>query len=294
MFKKISSEMIWGYVFSLPWILYFLVFLSYPLFLAFKMSFLDINMVQPEKATFVGIGNWIEGIRDPFFWKSIFNILYNQSIFITLTFVIALGLALLLKEVTKGAGVFRTLYFLPVVTSATAAMIIFGFLSGSDGPIQTMLRNVGILNEPVNWAFDKWLPMPILAVFNSWKWFAIQMIIFLGGLMSINKEVYEAAKVDGAGIWTQFFKITLPLLKPQILFVMTMNVINGMQMFTEVFMVFDLKGGPYNSGLTPVLYLYEQGFNQMSMGYASTLGLLLAILIMIMTIIQWKIINRES
>ncbi len=258
------------------------------------MSFLDINMVQPEKATFVGIGNWIEGIRDPLFWKSVFNILYNQSIFIALTFAISLGLALLLKEVTKGAGVFRTIYFLPVVTSVTTAMIIFDFLAGSGGPVQKMLLTVGILNAPINWTFDKWLPMPILAVFNSWKWFAIQMIIFLGGLLSINKELYEAAKVDGAGKWTQFFKITLPLLKPQILFVMTMNVINGMQMFTEVFMIFDLKGGPYNSGLTPVLYLYEQGFNQMSMGYASTIGLLLAIIIMIMTIIQWKIINRES
>lgn len=136
--------------------------------------------------------------------------------------------------------------------------------------------------------------MPVLAVFNSWKWFGIQMIIFLGGLLSIDKEIYEAARVEGAGWWTQFIKITLPLLKPQILFVLTMNIINGMQMFTEVFMVFDLNGGPYNSGLTPVLYLYKKGFNDMSMGYAATIGLLLAIVILILTTIQWKIVNRDD
>jgi len=120
------------------------------------------------------------------------------------------------------------------------------------------------------------------------------MLIFLGGLLSINREVYEAAKVDGAGWWKQLLSITLPLLKPQILFVLTMDIINGMQMFTEVFMTFDLKGGPYNSGLTPVLYLYDKGFNDRSMGYASTLGLLLAVIILILTTIQWKLINRKS
>lgn len=293
-FKTLKRESMWGYLFSLPWILYFLAFLSYPMFLAVKMSFQDVNVIEPEKAQFVGIGNWIKGIQDPLFWKSIFNIIYNQAIFIFLTFVISLGLALLLKEVTKGAGIFRTIYFLPVITSIAAAMIIFEFLASPTGPVQQVFMQLNFINEPVYWTFEKWLPMPILAIFNSWKWFAVQMIILLGGILSIDNQLYEAAKIDGAKWWTQFWKITLPMLKPQILFVMTMNVINGMQMFTEVFMIFDLQGGPYNSGLTPVLYLYKKGFDEMSMGYASTIGLLLAIVILILTTLQWLLINRNE
>ncbi|MDQ0338665.1 ABC-type sugar transport system permease subunit [Caldalkalibacillus uzonensis] len=258
------------------------------------MSFQDINVLQPERARFVGIENWINGIQDPLFWKALFNILYNQSIFIALTFVISLGMALLLKEITAGAGIFRTIYFLPVITSIAVAMIIFEFLASPNGPVQRIMMSVGLLDGPVFWTFSKWLPMPLLAIFNSWKWFAVQMMIFLGGLLTINKELYEAARVDGASWWTQFFRITLPLLKPQILFVMTMNVINGMQMFTEVFMIFDLQGGPYHAGLTPVLYLYKTGFDDMSMGYAATLGLLLAVVILILTTIQWKLINRHG
>ena len=258
------------------------------------MSFQDISLVEPEKARFVGLENWVNAIQDPMFWKSIFNILYNQTIFIALSFTLALGLALLLKDITKGASFFRTVYFLPVVTSVTAAMIIFQFLSGTNGPGQQLLMSLVLIDKPFNWAFSKWLAMPALATFNSWKWFAIPMLIFLGGLLSINREVYEAAKVDGAGWWKQLLSITLPLLKPQILFVLTMDIINGMQMFTEVFMTFDLKGGPYNSGLTPVLYLYDKGFNDMSMGYASTLGLLLAVIILVLTTLQWKLINRKS
>ena len=292
MMKRWNHETIAGYLFSLPWIVYFFLFLSYPIFLSFKMSFLDINIIHPEKAKFAGIGNWVLGIQDPLFWKAIFNIMFNQAIFIFLTFVFGLGLALLLKEVTKGGSFFRTVYFLPVITSVAAAMIVFEFLASPNGPIQSLLMDTEIIQKPIFWTFSEWLPMPIIAVFNSWKWFAVQMIIFLGGLYSINQELYEAARIDGAKWWTQFTKITLPLLKPQILFVITMNIINGMQMFTEVFMIFDLEGGPYNAGLTPVLYLYNKGFDDMQMGYASTIGLLLAIVILILTTIQWKILNR--
>jgi ABC-type sugar transport system permease subunit len=287
-------EILTGWVFSLPWVVYFAVFLAWPALLAVKMSFLDLNVAEPGKTRFTGIGNWIRAALDPLFWKSLFNIIYNQSVFIALTFVISLGAALLMTKVTKGAGLFRTVYFLPVVTSVTAAMILFDYLVSPTGPIQKALVDAGVIGEPVNWTFTKWLPMPLLAVFNSWKWFAVHMMIFLGGLLAINRELYEAAEVDGAGPWTRLTRITLPLLKPQILFVLTMNVIYGMQMFTEVFMIFDLSGGPYQAGLTPVLYLYRQGFDRMEMGYASALGLLLALVILVLTVIQWNVINRKK
>lgn len=289
--KKLSSKRKWSFIFVSPWIIYFLIFLVYPMMLAFKNSFLDINLLQPEKAQFVGFENWITVAIDPLFWKSILNIIYNQAIFIVLTFVIALALALILTSITKFGSVFRTIYFMPVITSITVAMIIFSYISSTNGPIQQLMMKLGVISQPVFWRMDKWLPMPVLAIFNSWKWFGVQMIIFIGGLASIDKQVYEAAAIDGS-TWTRtLFSITLPLLKPQIVFVMTMNIINGLQMFTEVYMNFDLLGGQYNSALTPVMYLYEKGFDKMMMGQACAMGLLLALVIFVLTRIQNKIMK---
>jgi ABC-type sugar transport system permease subunit len=258
------------------------------------MSFLKINLLQPQDMQFVGIGNWVHAITDGLFWLSLFNVIYNQIIFITLSFIIAFAAALLLKKAVRFGGLFRTIYFLPVVTSVTASMVIFSFLVDPNGFIQTTLVHLGLMTKPIYWTFTKWLPMPILAVFSSWKWFGVQTIILLGGLYAINQELYEAAEVDGAGPITKLFKITIPQLNRQIVFILSINIINGLQMFTEVYMNFDLNGGPYHSGLTPVLYLYQQGFDKLNMGYAATLGLLLAIVIYIVTTLQMKITERED
>jgi multiple sugar transport system permease protein len=292
--RRLNQEARWGLIFTLPWVVAFLVFTAYPMLLAVKMSYLDINLMQAEKARFVGFGNWARALHDPLFWKSLFNVAYNQAIFITLSFAVAILFAALLREVKFGATFFRTMYFLPVVTSVTVAMVVFNFAVDPQGPIQQGLIHMGLLAKPIVWTFTKWLPMPILAIFNTWKWFGVQLLIFLGGMISINPEIYEAADVDGATGWTKFSRVTLPLLKPQIVFVLTMNLINGLQMFTEVFISFDLSGGPYGSGLTPVLYIYGKGFTRMEMGYAATLGLLLATIIFAAQQFQSWLLQRNS
>lgn len=290
--KRLTSNQKWGMFFILPWICHFIIFLAYPIYLSFKQSFLQLNLLEAEKVKFVGFNNWIRAIQDTLFWKSIGNIFFNQFLFILITFLISISLAYCLSRVKKLGSFFRVIYFLPVITSVTVAMIVFTFISGPTGPIQSLLMKFDIIKEPVMWTFDKWLPMPILAIFNSWKWFGIQMIILLAGMMGIDKSIYEAADIDGATEWTKFTKITFPNLKPQIVFIMTMNVINGLQMFTEVFMVFDVYGGPYNSALTPVMYLYAKGFKEMDIGYASTIGLLLAFVIFVLTKIQNRIVEE--
>lgn len=283
-----------GYLFVAPWIILSLVFLVYPLLLAFKMSFMQANLLQPQATQFVGFGNWIRAALDPLFWESLFNVIYNQVIFIALSFVMALVSALLLKQAPRAGSVFRTIYFLPVITSVTASMIIFSFFVSPTGVVQTLLIHAHILKQPIYWTFTKWLPMPVIALFSSWKWFGIQTIILLGGLYAINHELYEAAEVDGAGPVTKLFRITIPQLNRQIVFIMTMNVINGLQMFTEAYMNFGIDGGPFHAGLTPVLYLYGVGFQQMNMGYAAALGLLLALVIYVLTMAQMKLLERED
>lgn len=290
--KKLSSKQKWACIFIIPWFVYMGVFLIYPILTALKNSFLGVNMLQPEKATFVGFENWVNTAADPLFWKSMLNIVFNQSIFIAITFIVGLALALILSKIKRFGSLFRTIYFMPVVTSITVAMLIFGYLSSAGGPLQQFMLKTGAISKPVFWKMDKWLPMPILAVFNSWKWFGTSMIIFIGGLASIDKQVYEAADIDGSSGWRTLFSITVPLLKPQIIFVLTMNIINGLQMFTEVYMNFDLMGGPYNSALTPVMYLYSKGFDKMQMGQACSMGLFLAIIIFILTQLQNKLLDK--
>ncbi|MDF2152786.1 sugar ABC transporter permease [Vibrio sp. CAU 1672] len=289
-----KNNLITGYLFLAPWIVYFAVFLIYPFFLSFESSFLNVNILMPENTKFIGLANWITVVTDFLFWKSLFNVVFNQVIFVSLSFVIGLGLALLLNEIKFLSSIFRTIMFIPVVTSITVAMIIFDFISGPTGPIQDTMVNANVLSEPVFWKFEEWLPMPVIAVFSAWKWFGVQMIIFLGGIASIDKSLFEAADIDGASWWRKTKKITLPMIMPQIIFVMTMNIINGLQMFIEVFMNFDLSGGPYQSALTPVLYLYQTGFEQMRMGEASTIGLMLACVIYLLTMMQLKITSKED
>jgi ABC-type sugar transport system permease subunit len=284
----------WGYVFIAPWVVLYIVFGLYPLVLSFYLTFFDYSFVAPENRAFVGVGNWLQGILDPLFWRSLFNIVYNQAIFIVLKNGLGLLTAVLVFRARWGGRFFRTIYFLPVLTSTMVLMIVGGYLASPTGPVQSLLMNAGIIDGPVFWTFNRWLPMPIIALINTWKWFGISFVILLAGLYSISPDLYDAASIDGAGEWSSFRYITLPQLRPQLFFLLVVDIINGLQMFTEVFALFDLYGGADNQALTPVLYLYAQAFDRSNMGYASTLGLLLAVLIGVLTVLQFRFVSADS
>ncbi len=284
----------WGYLFIAPWVLLYAVFGLYPLVLSFYLTFFDYSFVQPDNRAFVGMGNWINGIVDPLFWKSLFNIIYNQVIFIFLKNGLGLLTAVLVFRVKRGGRFFRTVYFMPVLTSVMVLMVVGGYLANPTGPIQSLLVQSGLLERPIFWTSTRWLPMPIIALINTWKWFGISFVILLAGLFSIDPGLYEAAAIDGANGWQQFRYITLAQLRPQLFFLLVVDVINGLQMFTEVFTLFNLQGGADNQALTPVLYLYGQAFDQSNIGYASAVGLLLAILIAILTFLQFKYVSVDE
>jgi ABC-type sugar transport system permease subunit len=167
-------------------------------------------------------------------------------------------------------------------------MTVGTYLVGPAGPIQNLFLRLGVIHQAVFWTASNWLPMPVIALINAWKWFGVSTVIFLAGLLAIDPGLYEAAALDGSNGWTNFAYITLPQLGPQIFFLLVVDVINGLQMFTEVFTVFDLSGGPQHQALTPVLYLYDKAFGQDNIGYASALGLLLALIIAILTLLQFR------
>jgi len=283
------------YIFVLPWIIIYLAFGLYPLALSFYLTFFDYSFIRPEDYVFTGVGNWIRGLSDPLFWKSIFNIFYNQVIFIALTLGLGLLSAFLLYKAIRGGKIFRTIYFMPVVTSVVVLMAIGGYLVSPSGPIQALLLRGGVLHQPLFWQFSNWWPMPVIALINSWKWFGVSTVILLAGMAAIDPQLYEVASLDGANGWQQFFGITVPQLRPQLFFLLVINVINGLQMFTEVFTIgHDVNGGPSHQALTPVLYLYAQAFDRSNMGYASALGLLLAVLIALLTLLQFKVFPNET
>lgn len=284
----------WGYIFVSPWILLYAIFGIYPLALSFYLTFFNYSFVRPEDLAFVGLGNWIRGLADPLFWQSIFNIFYNQFIFIALKNGLGLATALLLKQIISGGGIFRTIYFMPVLTSVVVLVTIFGYLVSPTGPVQNLLVRLGFLDRAIFWQSSFWLPMPIIALMNTWKWFGISTIILLAGLYAIDPQLYEAASIDGATSWQKFVSITIPQLRPHIFFLLVVDFINGLQMFGEVYAMFDVYGGNHHQALTPVLYLYAQAFDRSNMGYASTLGLLLAALIAAVTILQFRFVNRDT
>lgn len=293
-FKARARQYIWGYLFVAPWVLLYIAFGLYPLILSFYLTFFDYSFVRPDDYVFVGVGNWIRGVTDPLFWKGLGNIFFNQSIFITLNLGIGLLTAVMLYKTVYMGRVLRTIYFMPVVTSVVVLMVIGNFIASPQGPLQSMLMEAGILKAGIFWKFSSWLPMPIIAVINAWKWFGVSTVILLAGLYSIDTTYYEAAAIDGGTGPQQFFYITIPQLRPQIFFILVLNVINGLQMFTEVFTLgYDVFGGPNNQAITPVLYLYAQAFDRSNIGYASTLGLLLALVIALLTIIQFRLIPSE-
>jgi ABC-type sugar transport system permease subunit len=285
----------WGYIFVSPWVALYTAFGLYPLLLSFYLTFFTYSFIRPDDLVFVGVGNWLRGLTDPLFWKSVFNIFYNQFIFIILKNGLGLIAALLLARAAKGSRLFRTIYFTPVVVSVVVLMTIGGYLTSPTGPLQSMLVRAGILAEPVFWKFNDWLPMPVIAVINAWKWFGISTVILLAGIMSIDTQLYEAASIDGASEWQNTRFITLPQLRPQLFFLLVVDLIYGLQMFTEVFTIgYDVFGGANNQALTPVLYLYAQAFDRSNIGYASALGLLLALLIALLTVLQFKFVPQDS
>jgi len=285
----------WGYVFVSPWVILYLIFGLYPLVLSFFLTFFNYSFVNPENRAFVGVGNWVAGAGDALFWKGLYNIVLNQAVFITLKNGLGLVIAALLFRITWGARLFRTIYFLPVITSTVVLMTIGDNLASPGGPIQRWMLDVGILSQPSFWKTHETLPMIVIALINTWKWFGISTVILLAGMYGIDPRLYEAAAVDGATGWDMFRRITLPLLRPQLFFLLVVDVINGLQMFTEVFSIgFNVYGGIHNQAITPVLYLYAQAFDRANVGYASTLGLLLAFLIAALTALQFKFVRADA
>jgi multiple sugar transport system permease protein len=278
-----------AYGLVLPYVLFFLAFVAYPLIFSLILVFHRWNIVTPME--WIGLKNFGRLVQDPLFLKSIVNTLFFLVIHIPLQIVFALGFAMLLNGKIRGRGFFRALYFLPVVVSGVVVTILWRQLYGFDnGLLNVMLRWFGA--DPLPWLTDARLAMPSIAIMATWKNVGIYIVLFLAGLQSIPQELYDAADVDGAPPATKFFRITLPMLNPTVMVVIVLSTIGGFSLFIEPYVL--TGGGPMQSTLSGMLYIYNQGFYFSHMGYAATLGVVYAVIILGVVLLQRRVIEQET
>jgi ABC-type sugar transport system permease subunit len=239
---------------------------------------------------FIGLKNFIRLFSDELFFKAIFNTLIFLAIHIPLQIAVALFFAQLLNKNIKFRGFFRALYFLPVIVSGVVITILWQQLYAYEtGLINSVLLGIGLPKLP--WLTSPELAMPSIAIMATWKNVGLYIVLFLVGLQSIPRDLYEVADIDGATSIQKFFKITLPMLNPTVVLVVVLSTIGGFSLFIEPYIM--TGGGPMNSTLSAMLYIYNQAFYFNHMGYAATLGFFFASIILIVVILQRKFIERE-
>ena len=258
-------------IFLLPWILTFAIFSLYPLLTSLWTSFLHYRIVDAAPPRFVGFDNYVRLSKDPLFWKSLVNTLIFVVGTIPLTTVGALLIAVGLNRRLPLRGLFRAGYFMPTIVSIVVVALIFKNFYSPFGFLNAMFRVVGLEGHP--WLQDPNTALAAIMVMDVWAALGYYAIIYLAGLQAIPAELYEAAELDGASGWHNLLHITLPLLKSTTLFILVINTIRSFQVFIEIFVM--TRGGPLNSTLTSVYYLYDRAFTGFELGYASALAYVL-------------------
>lgn len=286
MFKKIlHSQKVAPYVFILPFIIIFLIFWLYPFLNSFIMSFQKQMLGQAPK--WRGISNYTKLLGDRFFIKAVINsVIYMIGTLVLLIPFPMIFAVLINSKIMWGREFFKSAFFLPALTSVVVAgtifRLIFGEMEGSLMNSIIALFDIG----PFKYLKDQTLTYVALLTLACWRWTGVNMLYFLSGLKGIDKEYYEAAAIDGASSFQSFRHITLPLLKPITVYVLTISIYAGLAMFTESLMLFNGNNSPKNIGLTIVGYLYRQGIEKNKLGYAATVGIVLLIIAMTINLTQ--------
>ena len=295
--KKIPANKIgWrdnvlAYTFLGPSLLILSVFLVIPSIMAVYYAFTDYYLLTPDLRKFVGFDNFIKLFKDPIFLKSLSNTLKFVVLVIPLQIGAALGLALLLNKKRKANTFFKVAYFSPVVMSLVVISVLWLYLlNPNEGMINNVLTHVGLPPQP-------FLTSPNQAIFtivfvSVWQGAGFQMLIFLAGLQNIPGDVYEAAQLDGMNKWQRFIYITLPLLKPTSIFIFITTLISAFKLLVQPMVM--TQGGPVNSTMTVVYYIYQTGFTDRMVGYASSIALLFGTIIGLVTLAQRKLVKEDE
>lgn len=271
------------------------LFLFLPILGAWLLSFTDFDLyalADPHNARLLGLGNYARLAQDPVFWQALGNTFYFVLLGGPATLALALAAAVLLNSrLARCKGLLRTVYFAPVVTTVVAVGTVWRYLYHPRfGLFNYLLGLAGI--PPLDWLQDPRWAMPSIVLMAMWKNFGYDMVIFIAGLQTIPLALYEAARLDGAGAWAQFRHITLPMLRPTLVFVAVITTIGYFQLFAEPYVMTDL-GEPVNRALSIVLLMYKQGFRWWNLGYAAAIAFVLFLIILAASLFQARLQRRE-
>ncbi len=291
-----KAEWVAGWAFVVPALSVILLFFVLPVLGGLALSFTNFDIYaigDPATAGFVGFDNYCNLTKSPLFWVSLRNTFFFVVVAAPLSIGVSLAAALLVSSpLARWAGLFRTVYFAPVVTTLVAVAVVWRYLYHPRfGLLNRALAAVGI--DSIDWLGDPRTAMPAIILVAVWKSFGYNMVIFVAGLQAIPVSLYEAARIDGAGFWRRFWHITLPSLKPTSVFVGVTTMIGYFQLFAEPY-VMTAGGGPLNATLSVVLYMYKEGFRWWNMGYAAAVAFALFLIILGATMLQLRLQRGSS
>jgi len=291
---KRHRDQIWQLIMLVPGLILVSIFIIAPFIYSFWLSLTNERLIpRPVPSRFVGFDNYLRLIQDPSFWQALGNIVYFTLLVLPLQCGFALLVAVALNQKLPFRGLFRSIFFLPSITSMVIVCVIWATIyQYPGGTLNTFLHFMSFgMAAPVDWLGNSTLAMPSLVLLSAWASFGFQMVIYLAGLQNIPSELYDAARVDGAGAWRRFWHITLPGLRETHIFVLIVTTIQAFKLFTQVNLL--TGGGPGGATETLVTYMVSNGFTQQRVGYGSTVSIVLVLIVLIISTIQ-RIATRQK
>lgn len=287
--RKKNNRNLWvGLLFISPWIIGFVIFILYPILLSLYYSLCDYDLLSAPY--YIGFANYADLFWDEQFAVSLYNTFYYTAMYLPLSTILSLSLAMLLNSEVRGLAVFRTLFYLPTIVPVVATSVVWMWLFNPRiGIFNNMLSKAGIIGP--NWLGDPKWSKPALVLLGLWA-VGQPMVIYLAALQGVPRQLYEAALIDGISSWGSFWHITLPFISPSVLFNVVMSLISSFQYFTEAYVISQGDGGPANSTLFYALNLYRNAFRYLKMGYASSMAWILFVVILVSTMLLFKTSGR--
>jgi len=283
-----------AYGFLLPGLVLFATFWIYPLLKALQMSLYEWSIFPGKESTYVGLANYVRAFQDPIARLALRNTLLYVAITVPGQMILAMVAALLLNSIVRGRVLFRSLYYLPVITSWVIVSLLFKYLfAWPNGLINHLLVNVfQLIAEPVQWLYQPGTALVAIMALGIWKGIGWSMVIYLAALQTIPPELHEVAAIDGANAWHRFWRITLPLLRPTVVFTLVMLVIGAFNVFISVALM--TGGRPLHKTEVILTYMYHQAFDFLDFGYGAALSYLLTGLILFLSFLQLKFLRRPQ
>lgn len=283
-----TKDILTGYLFLVPAFTFLSVWWFWPMAYSLYLSFTEWDFLRPEKH-WVGLENYARILTDPEFRRVLGNTLYFSVGSVALSLTGGLLLAVLLNTKLRGSAIYRALIFSPWITPTVAAAIIWIWIyEPRVGAANYLLSSLGM--RKLEWLGSRQWAMPSIILFTAWKGMGYSMVFFLAGLQSVPKELYEAAEMDGAGLWTRFWRVTLPLLSPMTFFLVVVSLIDALNAFDQIQVL--TQGGPSGATRTIVYYLYQNGFEDFNVGYGSAVAIVLLLITLTLTLLQFRLARR--